>query len=576
MYNKKSMYFLRKFDINLENSIKKINGISPLLARLLSQRKIDDIDGFLNLPQDTYLYIKNMSYLAKEVRVASNFLIDASKNKKSIAVIGDYDTDGIISSYMIKRLCEIMDIECNVFLPSRFEHGYGLSEQTLASFLAFTVMNQTPDILFIVDCGSSSEKEIHKLKSFGINNVVVVDHHIIQENQFSKSANSVINWRKSDGQEMCSCGLVYLIALDMFTTHTSHGILSRDNIKEMLSLASIGTIADISPIIGDNRIIVKMGLSFFDKLSSKGLAILIELCKLNNATITQEQVGFRLAPRLNAVGRLGSPQEAFDLLISKDNDEINDIIKVLETTNKQRQQIQSSMLDEAIAMVDEDKMQYGIFLVNPNWNIGVVGIVASEIVEKFHRPTIVVGREKGIWKGSGRSTNKLSLIKILDLCSEMFDKYGGHDFAAGVALKKNFIDKSVKIFNNVCQVVLSETEGDCNKKILYDATLKPVSINEETYKLVKLLYPYCEINNPEPVFKLSGLKILSCNKKAKDNWTLFVFKVKGVPFKFKTFSKEIGEKIIKNDVVDIYFKFPQHYDEKWGMQLNVVGIEKIK
>ena len=202
----------------------------------------------------------------------------------------------------------------------------------------------------------------------------------------------------------------------------------------------------------------------------------------------------------------------------------------------------------------------------------MVGIVASEIAEKFHKPTVVIGREKGVLKGSGRSIKGLSLIKILDSCQEMFDKYGGHDYAAGVTLKKNYLDKSVKMFNTACQKVLIEENKNCDKKIFYDAVLKPLSINEDTYKIVKFLYPYCDINNPEPVFKLSNVKISLEDKKEGKNWTLSIFRVEGVNYKFKTFD-EIES---CGNQANVYFKFPQSFDDKWGMDLNIVGVEVLE
>ena len=561
------MYCIRPHDQKIEKSI---SSKKPLLARLLSQRKIEDVDHFLNPPNDAYLCLKNIK-LVKNIKDVSDLIIDMGKNGKTAAVSGDYDGDGIVSSYMIKRLCEIMNIECNVFLPSRFEHGYGLNEKTLGAFLGFTIINKVPDVLFILDCGSSSEKEIQELRSHhNINKIVVIDHHSIKEDSFSKSANFIINWRLSNAQEMCTCGLVYLIALDLFNNHM---VLTQANLKELLSLAAIGTIADVSPIIDDNRIIVKNGLSFFKNLSSEGLATLVKFCKLRNITITQQQVGFRLVPRLNAVGRLGSPQEAFDLLVSKDKDEIEDIMQSIEITNQQRQKIQGDILEEAMEMVDEKEMSYGILLVSPKWNIGVVGIVASKIVDKLHKPTVVIGRDKGVWKGSGRSIEGLSLIKILDQCKDMFVKYGGHEAAAGVSIKKNYLDKSVKMFNNACQKVLTEEKKNCDKKIFYDVVLKMSSVNNETYELVKKLYPYCNINNPEPVFKLSDVKMSLVDKKENANWTLSIFKVDGINYKFKTFDKEIIN--CDSRKVNVYFKFPQSYEEKWGMSLDVVGVEVL-
>lgn len=564
------MYSPRQFDPTIEKSIKQDKGIHPLLARLLSQRKIGVSD--LNFSDDSFLHLENLK-LIKNIRSVSNLLMDMKRNGQSASIISDYDADGIISSYMIKRLCEILGIECSVFLPSRFEHGYGLNAQTLGSFLAFTITNKSPDVLFILDCGSSSEKEIKELKlHHNINAIVVIDHHIIKEDSFSKSAHIVTNWRlNNNAQEMCTCGLAYIIALDMFLTH---GCLTQDNMKELLSLAAIGTIADVSTIIGDNRVIVKQGLGFFNKLSSDGLSDLVKLCKLQNSTITQQQIGFRLAPRLNAVGRLGSPQKAFDLLVSKDKDEIEDILKSLEETNQQRQQIQGDILNEAIKMVDEKLMPYGILLINPKWNIGVVGIVASEIVEKFNKPTVIIGRDKGVFKGSGRSIKGVNLKKILDSCSEMFERYGGHEMAAGVSIKPEFKDKAPMLFNSACKDAFDVLNKGVGKINYYDAKLNPKTVSIDTWGIINSLYPFCEANNPEPVFLLENMLVKEYRKKETEKWKLSTLSFEGLDFKFISFLENLDEGI-KGKNINVYFKFPQIIDPKWGMSLEIVDVENV-
>jgi single-stranded-DNA-specific exonuclease len=280
---------------------------------------------------------------------------------------------------------------------------------------------------------------------------------------------------------------------------------------------------------------------------------------------------------LNAVGRLGSPQESFDLLVSDDNDEINRIVKSIESTNKQRQQIQGDILEEAIAMVDESKMEHGIFLVNPNWNIGVVGVVASEIVKRFNKPTVVIGKEKSIWKGSGRSVKGISLIKILSLCSNMFDKYGGHDYAAGVTLNKDCVHSVVQEFNNACKKILDDENQNSNKVLFYDAVLKLSTINLDTYNNILCLYPYCETNNPEPIFRLSGVSTKAVKTIENDNWTLFIFSVEGITeCEFKTFDSEFSNCLNYGNKVNLYFKFPQNFDDRWKMSLEVVGVEVLE
>ena len=570
----------KKLYPELEEQLKQ-RGVQPLLARMLSQRKIGDVETFLNPPQDAYLHLENLS-LVKNIRGVSDLLADMAKNHKVASVIGDYDADGIVSSYMMKRICEILGVECNVFLPSRFEHGYGLNKETVGAFLYSTMLNNIPDVLFVLDCGSSSEKEVQDLKAHrNVNKIVVIDHHLIKEDAFSKSADLVASWCMSESQEMCACGLVYLVALDMFV---AHGILTQENLQELLCLAAIGTIADMMPITKDNRIIVKQGLGFCDKLSSAGLTRLIQACKKGNKTITQSQVGFNLAPQLNAGGRLSTPQDAFDLLVSKDQEEITDLLAILDANNKNRKEIQRCMLEEAFPMIDEKEMKYGIFLFNPKWNTGVVGIAAQRLAEKFGRPAVVLGRVKGIPKGSGRSIEGISLIKILGMCQEMFAGYGGHDAAAGMSLKKNYLDKSLKMFNDACQKVFTEAglePGDNKKR--YDAVLSPATVNEDTHKVVGSLYPYCRTNNPEPIFKLANASVSFVDKAvAQDGkkWNRLGFRVEGVDYKFSTFDDEVTECvnlcISLKKKANVYFKFSQNDTDKWGMQFDIVGVEAVE
>ena len=548
------------------------DGINPLVARIMSQR-----NGLISNPKE-FIDAKYESlshpYDIKGVKEAAELFCKVAKNNGKISCLTDYDCDGIVSATMLKELCTIFGLQCEVMLPDRSAHGYGLTTKTIEHFKK--IMPYKPDLLIIADNGTNGEEGIKSIKEWSPNTrIVIIDHHIVDPLKFSKSADIVINWHQTNTQEMCAAGLVFQFVRGI------RWLTKKVNPVEFLSYAAIATLADVSPIIGDNRIIVKNGLrdNALNHVVAQGLISLIRKSGIYSSTLTQEDVLFKISPRINAVGRLGKPDMAYKLLIEHDQSMSELMAENLNDNNNNRKKIQKKIAHEAEEMVKKNKDLYkhGIVVYNPEWPVGVIGIVASKLSETFFKPAIVIGKHKEVVKGSGRSVEQVNLKEILDGCSYALETYGGHKLAAGVTVKADFVDKINAIFNEECEKYY-KIHGFPEEIRYYDASLKAGALSIKNANILsESLYPYCTQNNPEPVFLLSNAQIVDANLKEGDGWSLLTFNgskdgVKSV-LPFKMFSGEFGAEI-NGLTADIYFSFPQSTEKVkyFSPSLNVLDL----
>jgi len=347
-------------------------------------------------------------------------------------------------------------------------------------------------------------------------------------------------------------------------------------------MAAIGTVADVSPIIGDNRIIVKQGLTEYaiNHVAGAGLKALLKQSNLHITALTQEDIAFKIAPKINAVGRMFHPDAIYHLLISRDLKLAENLVEHIKSYNEERKLIQSQIEKEVKSSIVKDENLHGILTYNKNWHIGVVGIVASKIAETYNCPSLVVGYKDGVWKGSGRSINGIHIKKILDTCPEIFDGYGGHAGAVGLTLKEDMLDKAPLIFNNACKKYLEKHKVENESLKFFDAHLKPKAITKEVGREIIKLSPYCNVNNPEPIFKLSDVNVVESKFIEKETWRLLKFKVEKegfrIPYSFKTFSPPCGAEI-EGRLANVYFRFPQKMEDPsnrfFEYELSVVDIE---
>jgi len=423
---------------------------------------------------------------------------------------------------------------------------------------------EVPDLLFIIDCGSNNEKEVKELRGLGIKNIIIIDHHIIDPKKMSKSVDAFISWHLPNGSnnnEMCTCGEVFQFIRGI------RWLTKKVDPVEFLSYAAVGTLGDVSPLVGDNRIIVKNGLTpvAMGRITSVGFNALLRSSNIYSNFVTQEDVSFQIAPKINAAGRLLIPDIAYRLLIESDLSTAELMATSLAECNTKRKALQQRIEKQATKMVERepDKYRYGIVVSNYKWHIGVAGIVASQLVEKFYKPVLVIGENNGVYKGSGRSLQSINLKAILDDCKHLFEKYGGHSTAAGVTLKRECLDIANEVFNKSCQKHYKETFHP-EEVDFYDVELKIKALSLNVAKvLVDSLYPYCSQFNPEPIFKLSDVTLTNPELGGNKLWRILNFNVvkDGIKseMRLKMFTSEIGTEV-EGKKADIYFKFPQQLE----------------
>ena len=480
-------WFIKNPDINLQILLSRELGINPLTAQLLINRGINsitDAEKFLTA------HISDLSSLHKlpDVKKSIARLKKAVKNKEKIFIFGDYDVDGISSSALLSSMLLKEGADINCYLPHRVKDGYGLNKDMV------TLAKEKKASLFIcVDCGTSDKEEIKALHDAKID-TIVMDHHECKGAH--PAALGFINPKRRDSdyayRDLASVGIVFRF----LQAYTEKDLLSE------LDLVSLGTIADVAPLNGENRILVKEGLKQIEKTKRPGLVALIESCGLKDKSISCSSVGFVLGPRLNATGRIDNAEKSLDLLMSKNHSDGKILSKELSRLNSLRQRIGEKVLEEASSMADAThfKEKYAIVLAKEGWHQGVLGIIASRIAERFYRPAIIISLANGMGKGSARSIKDFHLYDALSKCSNLLDSFGGHKGAAGLTINRNNIDKFTKMMNDAAKAML--TAEHLIPSLDIDAEISLSDINED------LLF---EIDTLEP-FGMANTRPLFCSK----------------------------------------------------------------
>lgn len=467
--------------------------ISPMLVMLLRNRGIDDFESmklFLNPTLQNLSMLDAWSGLEESARILSQAVLD----KKRICVWGDYDVDGITSTVLVKDFFRQLGVDCGHHVPNRLEEGYGLNEENIAKLAKDGV-----EVLLTVDSGISDNAAVEYAKTLGLT-LVISDHHL--PGDCLPCADGIFNPRV--GQ--CPCphlagvGVAFFLMAAVNAQLAEHG-WERVDIRTLLDLVALGTLADVVNVCGENRILIKNGMLTLDSGARPGIAALKRACNFSpTAKLGAGQLVFSLAPRINAAGRLGSSETAIQLLLAKDLQEAIPFADELVRLNLLRREEEDGIFDDAVRQASDQVLsgRLGLVLYSEAWHPGVIGIVASRIVEKFHRPTIVLTAANGHLKGSARSFARFHLHEAFTQLSEKLLSYGGHRMAAGVSLERQHLGALSDGFNDLVEAYLGngEPQGEC----LIDAEL-PLSLAADftVLKELELLQPYGN-GNPEPTF----------------------------------------------------------------------------
>jgi single-stranded-DNA-specific exonuclease len=469
---------------------------SECIARLLSRkgfRCAEEVENFLR-PRLSSL---SDPFLLPQMKTAVSRILAALDQHERIVLFGDYDVDGVTSLALLAEMLCAYGGAPELFLPLRMEEGYGLSRESVER----CVEQYRPQLLMAVDCGTASVTEIAELKRRGVD-VIVLDHH--EPKSALPNCVAILNPKvtQCSMEYLCSVGVVFKLCHALLKTRPLPGF----NLKSKLDLVALGTVADIVPLRGENRVLVQRGAIEIARTLRIGLRKLMQVAGVR-APILPEDIGYRLGPRLNAAGRLSTAEKSLRLLLTQDEGEAAVLAAELDQQNRERQQVETEIFVAATNKINgefDPARDAAIVAGARGWHPGVLGIVASRIVRKYHRPAIVIGfDEKGIGKGSGRSIEGLNMVEALNRCADSLDKYGGHEMAAGLAVREENFDCLAERFRSIARELLSEEA--LQPCLRLDHELAFTEVDVEFLRWHEMLQPFGN-GNPQPLFFARGIE----------------------------------------------------------------------
>lgn len=473
-----------------ESFIKKAKklGLEASVANLVYQRGIQTEEALRDFLEPSLDQLHD-PYELHDMDKAVTRIRQAIENYEQILVYGDYDADGMTSASIVKEALEQLGAECQVYLPNRFTDGYGPN----ASVYKYFIENQGISLIVTVDNGVAGHEAIELAQSMGVD-VIVTDHHSMPE--VLPDAYAIVHPEHPEAEypfkHLAGCGVAFKLAT----------ALLEEVQVELLDLVAIGTIADMVSLTGENRILVKYGLSVLKNTQRIGLQELFKIAGIQENEVDEETVGFQIAPRLNALGRLDDPNPAIELLTGFDEEEARDIALMINQKNEERKEIVQKIYDEAKTMVNLNKSVQ--VLAGEGWNPGVLGIVAGRLLEELHQPVIVLNIENGLAKGSARSIEVVDIFEALDPHRDLFVAFGGHAGAAGMTLEASKLEALSQVL--VAYIEDNQVDLSTKNELFLDEELSLPDLTLETLKNFEKLAPF-GMDNKKPIFYLKDFKV---------------------------------------------------------------------
>nr|WP_295589548.1 single-stranded-DNA-specific exonuclease RecJ [uncultured Streptococcus sp.] len=478
--------------------IAKKAGLGPEVARLLFERGIQDEESLKKFLEPSLEDLHD-PYLLHDMDKAVERIRQAIEEGENILIYGDYDADGMTSASIVKESLEQLGAECRVYLPNRFTDGYGPN----ASVYKYFIEQEGISLIVTVDNGVAGHEAIELAQSMGVD-VIVTDHHSMPETL--PDAYAIVHPEHPDAdypfKQLAGCGVAFKLAC----------ALLEEVQVELLDLVAIGTIADMVSLTDENRILVQYGLEMLGHTQRIGLQEMLDIAGIAANEVTEETVGFQIAPRLNALGRLDDPNPAIDLLTGFDDEEAHEIALMIHQKNEERKEIVQSIHEEAKTMVDpEKKVQV---LAKEGWNPGVLGIVAGRLLEELGQTVIVLNIEDGRAKGSARSVEAVDIFEALDPHRDLFIAFGGHAGAAGMTLEVEKLTDLSQVLEDYIREKGADTSG--KNKLNLDEELDLETLSIETVKSFERLAPF-GMDNQKPVFYIRDFTVESARSMGAGN-----------------------------------------------------------
>ena len=480
--------------------LEKFPEYSPLVLQLLWNRGLNDqtlIDEFFNPDYESDLHDP---FLFSDMEKAVDRILKAAQNKEKVAVYGDYDADGVTATVLLVELFQKLGISGQVYIPDRRKEGYGLNKEAI-----LWLEKKGVSLIVTCDCGVSNFEDVELAKQKGID-VVITDHHHIAR-KLPKAYAVICAKKKNEKypyQELTGVGVAFKLAQAIQSKLKSK--LEPGFEKWFLDLVCLGTVADVAPLLGENRTLVKYGLSILEKTKRLGLLALMKTARVDQEKIDTHAIGFRMTPRLNAAGRMDHANNAYKLITAQTEGEAEKYARQLEETNRTRQKIQEKIFKEVKVLVEKMPKEERIILeADHDWRVGVVGIVASKAVEEYGRPVLLMEKDIKESMGSARSIPKFNIIEAIASCSDILLEYGGHALAAGFTLENKNINEFKKRLENLAREKLKDE--DLISAIEIDAEINFDQISWELYEQIEKFAPFGG-DNEKPVFALKKMKIV--------------------------------------------------------------------
>ena len=499
-------------DSVIVDCISKDLAISPALAFLLINLGLDASESACRFLKPKLEHLSD-PFEVSNLKLGVERLSKAIDAKEKVFIFGDYDVDGITSIVQLVSILRRYDLDPSYCVPLRLSEGYGLTKEAIDRALNGGV----PDLMIVVDCGTNSKESIDYLYGLGVS-VIIIDHH--QQSTEPLDQGILINPHVNDPQgeaqgwfNLSASGLVFkfLHGFIKYRREQNDALAQSIRLSQIIDLAGMGTIADLVPLHGENRILSWYGLRHLQNNKRLGIMTLLRESNVEaGQSLNGSDISYRIAPRINACGRLGDASLPVELLLSEDRGFAQKTAKKLDTINAERQSIERAITEEAEVVIQKDSLErLGFVLSSEEWHPGVVGIVASRVSRKFNKPCIVLGREGELAKGSGRSISGVDLVSVIEPCNDLLNTWGGHPMAVGLSLPWEDRHLLQEAFEK--NLALLYPDGFPEPQLEIACWLEAHELNEALLNDLSTLQPYGQ-NNPEPVF---GLKGIVFNKAAK-------------------------------------------------------------
>ena len=540
---------------------------SEIIGRVLANRDIESLESSRSF-FDPKLSQLHDPFLMKNMNIAARMVTEKVKSGGRIFIFGDYDVDGTTGSSALFLFLNSLECDAKVYIPDRMKEGYGLSREGID-----VAKDWGADLLISCDCGINATDEVAYANDQNLE-VIITDHHMPDENL--PEAKAILNPKQPD----CSypfkglCGGAVVFKLIQAVSKLLD--LDDDLVHQYIDLITLGTAADIVPLTDENRIIVKHGLKSLSKTKRPGLRALLEVSGLGEKELTVGRLLFWAAPRINAAGRLGDANRAVQLMTTENLPESLKLARELDEENRQRQDLQQSMVDEAIMKVNAEvdlEKEKAIVLWDDNWHEGVIGIVASKIKETYHRPAVIISLSNGTGKGSARSVKGFDLYENLTECRELLDGYGGHPMAAGLTLDRENLEDFRTRFSNLAYETLAD--DDLVNSLDIEGEMDLNLIDSRFMDFLEKLAPFGP-GNMTPKF-ITRHVIPVGNPRLVGNGDHLKFRAKKGETSYDAIGFNMGnhyEKLITGKPIDIaYVVEKNEWQGRTSIQLNIMDIK---